>query len=85
MASVYTPENNPSGIPKQLHLIWIGSPIPQKYMPHLSQYISLTTNTGFEVNIWTDKTSYFQKALDTSEISQLSKLKVRNIEELKLD
>lgn len=39
-------------IPKKLHFIWIGTPIPDKYVQNINHWAEL--NPDYEVNLWLD-------------------------------
>jgi inositol phosphorylceramide mannosyltransferase catalytic subunit len=39
-------------IPKKLHFIWLGSPLPEKYKPLIQSWIDF--NPGWECKIWND-------------------------------
>ena len=45
-------------VPEQLHFIWIGSPIPLKYIKHVESF--RTQNKQYEIYLWVDNNSSLQ-------------------------
>ena len=80
----------PNKIPKEIHLIWLGGALPQKYLQNIFRLVSLAHRNGFTVNLWVDDNSNFDKSVrelskqHDVEISEkvLSLIKIKNIEQL---
>ncbi len=51
-------------VPKKIHFIWLGSPIPQKYLFSISELSSVAKRSGFTINLWVDKESNYWKAIE---------------------
>lgn len=49
-------------IPKNLHFIWIGIKIPEKYLNHIVSFIC--TNTDYKIYLWTDKMTNIYPQID---------------------
>ena len=71
-----------SEIPKNIHFILVGSPIPQYYMEHVVHYVALARKQGFEITLWTDKSSNCE-ALNSLEHKNIS-LQIKTLEQLKV-
>jgi mannosyltransferase OCH1-like enzyme len=68
-------------IPKQLHFIWIGSKIPQKYIDNIITYI--TNNKEYIINIWLDDNTLLQEIPDNL-IPYKDNVKLHNVNEISL-
>lgn len=86
---------SPDTIPRKIHFIWVGGPIKEEYLNSINSLLIAAKNGNFEVNLWVDNEDnytwvkkkdhlgkehkMFNKATDYTP----SRLKIRNIEELK--
>jgi len=68
--------NEPHSIPRNVHFIWVGGPIPEKYLKtvlQVTQHLE-KMDLGFEVNLWVDNKDNLikplQKLLTLSEIEE---------------
>lgn len=77
-------------IPKNIHFIWIGGELPEKYFRELQQLAMVANENGFKVNFWVDNTKNITKTIerifkDTIFLPKNNKLfgfKIRNINEI---
>ncbi|WP_342220758.1 TcdA/TcdB catalytic glycosyltransferase domain-containing protein [Rickettsiella endosymbiont of Miltochrista miniata] len=79
---------NSAAIPSELHFIWLGSPLPKKYLITLLELIPIARRSGFKINLWVDHPSHYYQSLDRYmpdlELSaQSSFLQVKELGELK--
>lgn len=79
---------NSAAIPSELHFIWLGSPLPKKYLITLLQLIPIARRSGFKINLWVDHLSNYYQSVDNYmpdlELSaQSSFLQIRELGELK--
>lgn len=79
---------NSAVIPSELHFIWLGSPLPKKYLITLLQLIPIARRSGFKINLWVDHPSNYYQSMDRYmpdlELSaQSSFLQIRELGELK--
>lgn len=65
-------------IPKQIHLIWLGGAMPQKYLDNIANLTALCNQLQpvYTVNLWTDQSSRNNNA---QAISQIKQLKIRDV------
>lgn len=70
-----------TSIPKKIHFVWVGSDIPGQYLNHIAQYRTLARQSGFEVNIWTDKSAHIVNPARAIELN-LADLHLRDIRTL---
>lgn len=79
---------NSALIPSELHFIWLGSPLPKKYLITLLQLIPIARRSGFKINLWVDHPSNYYQSVDSYmpdlELSaQSSFLQIKELAELK--
>lgn len=67
--------------PKEIHFIWIGGPIPPKYLQTIKRITALANKSGFKVNLWVDDEMNYHQTAAKHDLS-ISDLKIRNIDEL---
>lgn len=68
-------------IPKQINLIWIGGPIPIKYLYNMIKLVALAHKSGFTVNLWLDnKANYYNVII--REDFKIPFLKIKMLDEL---
>lgn len=51
-------------IPKQIHYVWVGGPIKEKYLKDILYTAQLARNSGFIVNIWVNDAKNIHKTLE---------------------
>lgn len=69
-------------IPSKIHFIWLGSPLPQKYLFSIVRLLPIAQGSNFEINLWVDNESNFRKAIDKAYSMELilpHKLKIANL------
>lgn len=77
-------------IPSKFHFVWLGSPLPQKYLLSIVRLLPIAQRSNFEINLSVDKESNFRKAIDKaysmdlmlSHKLQIANLHIKNICEL---
>ncbi|KAF5301473.1 hypothetical protein FQR65_LT19208 [Abscondita terminalis] len=75
-------------VPQKIHFIWLGSPVPQKYLSSILKLLSVAERSDFIINLWVDKESNYWKAiqkatpLDLINSQKSANLSIRNINEL---
>ena len=77
-------------IPKKIHYIWVGGPIPKEYLINMILAAKVAQDSGIELNVWVDDEKNIYKTLQkinsgTLEIPQSNKIagiQIRNINEL---
>lgn len=75
-------------VPQKIHFIWLGSPIPQKYLFSILKLLSVAGGSDFTINLWVDKESNYWEAikkatpLDLINSQKNTHLRIRNINEL---
>jgi len=84
-----TPRNEtPKEVPKKIHIVWVGGPIPEKYLDEIKVLSDLAQSDGFELNLWVDNEKNFTSTLkkQVGQDVELPKthagIKIRNISEL---
>ncbi|KTD35901.1 glycosyltransferase [Legionella nautarum] len=76
-------EQNPFGkVPEKIHFIWVGGPIPPKYLRSIQGLAGVAKRSGFEINLWVDDELNYHKTSAREEIN-IPNLRIRNIDELK--
>ncbi|KTD24019.1 glycosyltransferase [Legionella maceachernii] len=68
--------------PKIIHYIWVGGPIPVKYLKTIEHVSKVAQRSGFEVNLWVDNDMNYIKTSSKEDIL-IPNLRLRNISELK--
>jgi hypothetical protein len=71
-------------IPKNIHFIWVGCPLPDKYIDNIHRWSTL--NSDYEINIWIDRGSLNSEQLIILG-QQLAKLraKIRDLDSTERD
>jgi hypothetical protein len=77
-----------TSIPKSIHFVWLGGPMPEKYLENILSLAASAKQSGFQLNLWMDDSSQkkIRKTMLKMGLEQdLSSLgiEVRNINELK--
>ncbi|KTD76582.1 TcdA/TcdB catalytic glycosyltransferase domain-containing protein [Legionella waltersii] len=98
MMSMYTKqESSKIPIPKKIHFIWIGGPIPEKYLKSILGLAQVAKLSGYELNVWVDNEDNYRKplnhmhknlhgsdlAVSNDSLDKVLGIKVRTIEGLK--
>lgn len=81
---------DPIPIPSEIHFIWLGSPLPEKYLRTLLQLLPIARRSGFKLNLWVDQPSNYYRSVDrymsNLDLStQNSFLLIKNLSELKAE
>lgn len=72
--------------PKIIHYVWLGSPLPEKYLREMLKVSAVAKRSGFEVNLWVDKESNFEKSIEKfNDGRNPCGIKVRNIGQLRMN
>jgi hypothetical protein len=66
---------DPLLIPKTLHFIWLGSPIPEKYLTNIGAIAAL--NEDYQINIWLDDQSHA-----SADSIQGARCKIRHVDQI---
>lgn len=76
-------------LPKKIHFIWVGGPIPGGYLTNILKLTNMVVKNGFEVNIWVDDEKNISHPKEKSshvilegQVPKIPGLKIRNINEL---
>lgn len=80
--------SNLKTIPAEIDFIWLGSPLPKKYLITLLELIPIARRSGFKINLWVDHPSHYYQSVDSYmpdlELSaQSSFLQIKELAELK--
>ncbi len=78
-------ESNQNGIPtapKELHFIWVGGDLPEKYLLNLRAAVTQAEKIGYKVNLWLSNPKQFHKTAAKMDINFYDKVKLRDINEL---
>lgn len=67
-------------IPKKIHFIWLGGPIPKNYLATIHHLAALAKNSGFEINLWVDNEKNYEKTALAEEM-EIPNLRIRKIDE----
>lgn len=62
-------------IPRHIHFIWIGSPIPQKYIDNVERFVLNNHQCGFNFTLWVDHDT---KPIDKVEVRNVGTIKLQN-------
>ncbi len=65
-------------IPRKIHFIWLGGPIPEHYLRSIAGLAKLAKKDGYEINLWVDNEKNYAKTADQCNIS-IPNLNIRNI------
>lgn len=69
-------------IPKKIHYIWLGGPIPEAYLRNIQTLAEIARRSGFEITLWVENEKRnYQTTSVVSDIS-IPNLQIRNITEL---
>lgn len=74
-------EDLPIELPKKIHFIWVGGPVPEKYLRSIQKLADIAKRSGFEINLWVDNEMNYQKTSTQANI-QIPNLRIRMIDEL---
>lgn len=61
----HSAKNNET-IDNRLHFVWIGKPIPLKYLTHIFEFFIRAYPVGIDTYLWVDKEISFYKAIDAN-------------------
>ena len=61
-------------IPQEIHFVWIGGPIPEKYLLSIQELAQIAKKSGFKVTIWVDDEKNYYKSLENMRQKKYSKL-----------
>lgn len=83
-------ETNIKTIPAEIHFIWLGSALPEKYLWTLLQLLPIARRSGFRLNLWVDQSSNYYQSVnryrpDLDMSIQNSFLQIKELEELKAE
>jgi mannosyltransferase OCH1-like enzyme len=48
------PDSHSELVPKNMHFVWIGSPIPYKYVKNIQTFVATNKPVGFTFTLWVD-------------------------------
>jgi Glycosyltransferase sugar-binding region containing DXD motif len=82
-------------IPSEIHFIWLGSPLPEKYLKTLLRLLPIARRSGFTLNLWVDNPSNYYRSVDKFFVgeyfpdlqlsAQHSFLQIKTLSELKAE
>ena len=55
-------------IPKEIHLIWLGSILPEEYLENLYNLVVSNCKNKFKINLWVDDKNNFYSAIEKSQL-----------------
>lgn len=68
-------------LPKKIHFIWLGGPIPEDYLLTIHHIAALAKKSGFEINLWVDHKRNYEKTALAKEM-EIPNLRVRHIDDV---
>jgi len=69
-------------LPPKIHFVWVGGPVPEKYLHSIRRLAIAAAKSGIEVNLWTNKQTNFEKTAEKLDLPMPDNFRVRDTQEL---
>jgi len=70
-------------LPAKIHFVWVGGPIPEKYLHSIRRLAIAAAKSGIEVNLWTNSQANYEKTAEKLDLPMPDNFRIRDIQELK--